>query len=91
MVVPKLLDDVGVRLLTEARETFDQLALRHHSLWRHADQLLLFPWVGHRAQMALVLALASRDITAVSRGIAVSAAVKYQDALVSIRTPLSPR
>jgi ATP-dependent Lhr-like helicase len=89
VVVPKFLDDVGVRLLTDARETFDQLALRHHSLWRHDDRLLLFPWVGHRAQMALILALASHDITAASHGIAVSAAVKYQDALVAALTALA--
>jgi ATP-dependent Lhr-like helicase len=88
IVVPKFLDDVGVGLLTEARETFDQLGLRHHSLRRHEDQLLLFPWVGHRSQMALILALATHEVTAASHGIAVSVTGKYQHALVAALTAL---
>jgi ATP-dependent Lhr-like helicase len=72
IVVPKFLDDVRVGLLAEARETFDQFGLRHHSLPRHEDQLLLFPWVGHKAQMALILALATHEVVAASQGIAVS-------------------
>jgi ATP-dependent Lhr-like helicase len=89
IVVPKFLDDVGIGLLTEARETFDHLGLRHHSLRRHDDQLLLFPWVGHRAQMALILALATHDITAASHGIAVSVAGKYRHCLVAALTALA--
>jgi ATP-dependent Lhr-like helicase len=43
--------------------------------------LLLFPWVGTRAQMALILALATRGITAASSGIAIVAPGTDQDAL----------
>jgi len=69
--VPRFLDETAVELLAEARETFDHLGLRDYSLRRHEDNILLFPWVGGRTQMALVLALAARNILATSNGLAV--------------------
>lgn len=71
IAVPRFLDDAAVALLTEARETFDHLGLRQCSLRRHDDQLLLFPWVGDRAQKALILALNVRKMAAASHGVAV--------------------
>jgi ATP-dependent Lhr-like helicase len=81
VAVPRFLNDTAIELLTEARETFDHLGLRHHSVRRHEDQILLFPWVGSRAQMALVLALAAHDIHATSHGLAVVVPAKDRDVL----------
>ncbi len=77
IAVPSFLDEVTVGLLTEARETFDRLGLRYHRLRRHEDEFILFPWIGHRAQMALILALRTHRVSATSRGIGV--VVKAQD------------
>jgi ATP-dependent Lhr-like helicase len=81
VVVPRFLNETAIELLTEARETFDHLGLRHHSVRRHEDQILLFPWVGSRAQMALVLALTAHDIHATSHGLAVLVPAKDRDVL----------
>jgi len=81
VAVPQYLDETAIELLTEARETFDHLGLRQYSLRRHEDHILLFPWVGDRAQMALVLALAMQNVPATSNGLAVVVPVKYQDLL----------
>ena len=69
--VPRFLDDKAVELLTQGRQEFDHLGLRQHAIRRHEDQLLLFPWTGDRAQMALILALTSKGVPAASNGIAV--------------------
>ncbi len=69
--VPRFLDEVAVRLLREARRAFDRFGLHDYSLYRHEDQLLLFPWVGNRSQLAFVLALNARKIRASPHGIAV--------------------
>jgi ATP-dependent Lhr-like helicase len=81
IAIPTFLDGTAVELLTEARETFDRLGLRHHGLRRNEDQLLLFPWVGNRAQMAFILALATYGIKATSSGIAVVVPAKDRKAL----------
>jgi len=83
IAVPRFLDKVALELLTEAREMFDHLGLRHASLRRHEDELLLFPWVGNRAQLALVLALASHGVTANSEGIAVTVPAKDEGKLIA--------
>jgi ATP-dependent helicase Lhr and Lhr-like helicase len=80
--VPRFLDEGAIALLTEGREAFDHLGLRHYSLRRHEDQILLFPWTGTRAQMALVLALGERGVAATSQGIAVMAPAKDESALM---------
>jgi ATP-dependent Lhr-like helicase len=80
--VPRFLDETAVALLTEARESFDCLGLRDYSMCRHEDHILLFPWVGGRAQLALVLALAACDISATSNGVAVIVPGKDQDVLM---------
>ena len=71
VAVPRFLDATAIELLTEARGTFGYLGLREYNSRRHEDHILLFPWVGGRAQMALVLALAAHDIHATSHGLAV--------------------
>ena len=71
IAIPGFLDKTAAGLLTEGRETFDHLGLRQFSLRRHDDQLLLFPWTGTRAQLALVLALIARKVRAASHGIAI--------------------
>jgi ATP-dependent Lhr-like helicase len=81
IAIPPFLDAAAVGLLTEARETFDRLGLRHASVRRDDDNLLLFPWVGDRAQMALILALAEHGVTAASSGIAVVVFRKNRSAL----------
>jgi ATP-dependent Lhr-like helicase len=89
IAVPAFLDEMAIDLLTDARETFDRLGLRDYSLRRHEDQLLLFPWVGNRAQMAFILALATHDVMAASHDIAVVIAGKYRHALVAALTALA--
>jgi len=71
IAVPRYLDDAAVQLLTEARDTFDHLGLRHSSVARHGDEIMLFPWAGEQAQMAFILALKARDIPATSQGISI--------------------
>ena len=82
IAVPRFLDETAAALLTEARGTFDRFRLRDHGLCRHEDQLLLFPWIGSRSQMAVVLALAARGIMAESNGIALVVPDKDQGALI---------
>lgn len=87
--VPRFLDDTAIGLLTHGRETFDHLGLRAFSLRRHEDQILLFPWVGSRAQMALVLSLNARKIAATSNGIAVVVSGKDHQVLADALTALA--
>jgi len=89
IAVPRFLDETAVKLVTEAREMFDHLGLRHASLRRHGDELLLFPWVGNRAQLALVLALAAQGVTANSEGIAVTVPAKDESKLTAALTALA--
>ena len=89
IAIPRFLDEGAVQLLTEGRETFDHLSLRRHSLRRHEDQLLLFPWTGTRAQMALILALLARGVSAASHGIAVVVPGQQERALVGALTALA--
>ena len=89
LAVPRFLDECAITLLAEGREMFDRLGLRVCGMRRHADQVLLFPWVGTRAQMALVLALRHRDIVAESHGIAVVARAEDVGPLVAALTALA--
>jgi ATP-dependent Lhr-like helicase len=79
VAVPRFLDATAIELLTEARETFGYIGLREYNSRRHEDHILLFPWVGGRAQMALVLALAACDIHATSHGLAAVVPGKDRD------------
>lgn len=81
--VPRFLDPTAVRLLAEARTSFDRLGLRHLAIARDAGQLLLFPWVGERQLNALRLALARADLAAEPLGIALAVAAKDEDALAA--------
>lgn len=87
--LPRFLDDTATQLLTEGRETFHRLGLRDFSLRRHEDELLLFPWTGARAQMALILALMAHKVGAISRGIAVVVPAKDQDLLLTVLRTLA--
>lgn len=89
VAMPRFLDETAIGLLTEAREMFDHLGLRHASIRRHEDELLLFPWVGDRAQLALVLALTSHGVAAASEGVAVTVSVKSQAKLMATLTALA--
>jgi ATP-dependent Lhr-like helicase len=82
IAVPSFLDENAGRLLTEGREMFDHLGLRHASMRRHEDEILLFPWVGNRAQLALVLALNTHGVNAASEGIAVTVPAERYHSLV---------
>jgi ATP-dependent Lhr-like helicase len=89
IAVPTFLDAAAVGLVTEARETFDRLGLRHASVRRNEDDLLLFPWVGDRAQMAFILALAAHGVMAASSGIAVVVPGQHEAALRRILETLA--
>lgn len=91
IAIPRFLDKIALECLTEARVTFDNLGLRHAGLYRYEDELLLFPWVGNRAQLALVLALASHGVTANSEGIAVTIPAKDGGKLVATLKTLAER
>jgi ATP-dependent Lhr-like helicase len=81
IAIPRFLDARAGQFITEARECFDRLGLRACSMRRHEDQILLFPWVGGQAQLALVLALASHGVAATPDGIAVTVPAKDQATL----------
>ena len=87
--VPRFLDAPAAGLLAEGRSTFDRLGLREHGLCRHEEQLLLFPWVGGRAQLAFVLALKMHGVTSASNGIAVTVRSTDGCSLVEALTKLS--
>ena len=87
--MPRFLDEAAIGLLAEGRETFDLMDLRARSVRRHEDQLLLFPWVGNRAQMALVLALSARGVKSTSHGIAVAVPLGEQQPLQSALAALA--
>ena len=89
VAIPRFLDETAAMLLVQARETFDRLGLRHASLRRHGDELMLFPWVGDRAQLALVLALAAHVIAASSKGIAVTSPAHGEGELIAALQALS--
>ena len=78
IAVPTFLDVVAIGLLREARESFDRLGLRHGSVCRHDDSLLIFPWTGPRQQMALILALARAGLEPVQLGLAVAVAAERE-------------
>lgn len=87
--IPSFLDEMAVTLLTEARESFDHLGLRHSSARRHDGQILLFPWVGDRTQMALRLAMAAHKRAATSLGIAISVPGEHADTLADVLRTLA--
>ena len=91
IAIPRFLGRVALECLTEARETFDHLGLRHAGLHRHEDELLLFPWVGNRAQLALVLALATHGVKANSEGIAVAVSAQDGSTLITALKTLAER
>lgn len=91
IAIPRFLDKIALECLTEARETFDHLGLRHAGLHRHEDELLLFPWVGNRAQLALVLALATHGVKANSEGIAVAVSAQDGSTLITALKTLAER
>ena len=87
--VPRFLDATAAAMLAEGRGTFEHLGLREHGLCRHEGQLMLFPWVGARAQLALVLALAMHGVTSASNGVAVTVHSRDGRALVEALTAVS--
>ena len=84
--VPAFLDATAAQLLGEARESFDRLGLRHSSVCRHEDRLLLFPWAGPRQQTALLLALMRAKVEPEQLGLAVAVPIGRA---VSLRKELS--
>ena len=71
LTLPAFLDPTAKQLVAEARTTYDRLGLRHSFIARHEGQLLLFPWVGEKKQLALVLALTHAHLEPVPLGIAI--------------------
>lgn len=82
VAVPAFLDRAAITLLAEARTTYDRLGLRHSSIVRHDDNLLLFPWVGERRQQALLLALVRAGLEPTPLGLAIAVAAEREPALV---------
>jgi ATP-dependent Lhr-like helicase len=70
--IPSFLDANATQLLTEARESFERLGLRHRSVCRHEDRLLIFPWTGPLGQSTLLLALIDAGMTPEQLGLAIS-------------------
>jgi ATP-dependent helicase Lhr and Lhr-like helicase len=87
-ILPTFLDATAAQLLAEARESFDRLGLRHHSVCRHKDRLLIFPWYGPRRQTTLLLALMQAGLKPEQYGLAISVPVEQQvqlrQALISL-------
>lgn len=86
IAVPAFLNATAIDLLREARESFDRLGLRHGSVCRHEDSLLLFPWVGPARLMGLQLALAQSGLEPVPLGLALAVPASRESQL---RTELS--
>jgi ATP-dependent Lhr-like helicase len=82
VAVPTFLDRAAIDLLAEARTTFDRLGLRHSSVARHGDSLLLFPWVGERRQQALLLALVRAELEPTPLGLAIAVEANHEQVLI---------
>ena len=89
IALPSFLDRTTIGLVTEAREGFDRLGLRHQSICHHDGSLLLFPWRGPRAQTALTLALVRAGLTPEGLGLAVSVPAAQEEALQAELTVLA--
>ena len=74
-------DRTAIDLLAEARSSFDRLGLRHASVARHEDSLLLFPWVGERRHQAFLLALTRAGLEPTSLGLAIGVSAHHEQAL----------
>jgi ATP-dependent Lhr-like helicase len=83
LAVPTFLDRAAIDLLAEARTTFDRLGLRHSSVARHGDSLLLFPWVGERRQQALLLALVRAELEPTPLGLAIAVEANHEQVLIA--------
>jgi ATP-dependent Lhr-like helicase len=81
MTVPAFLDQRAISLLAEGRTTFDRFDLRRLSVTRHDGQLLLFPWIGERQQLGLLLALTKADLEPTPLGLAIGVAAYRSEAL----------
>ena len=79
--IPTFLDATAAGLLVEARHSFDRLGLRHSSVCRHEDRLLVFPWAGPRRQTALLLALTRANLEPEPLGLAIALEVGRASAL----------
>jgi ATP-dependent helicase Lhr and Lhr-like helicase len=67
--LPTFLDEIGARLLVEAREEFDRLGLRRSGVIEIEDDTFLFPWAGSVSTGTLALALKGAGLEVSTRGV----------------------
>jgi len=68
---PPYLDAKAIQLLREARSAFHRFELTDASILEHGSDLIIFPWVGSKSQLALTLALNAAGVKAGMAGIAI--------------------
>jgi ATP-dependent Lhr-like helicase len=69
--IPAYLDAKAIQLLQEARSAFNRFNLLENSILEHGSDLILFPWIGAKSQLALTLALRGTGLKAGMSGFAV--------------------
>jgi ATP-dependent Lhr-like helicase len=72
--IPPYLDAKAIQLLQEARSAFHRFELAHAAILEHGSDLIIFPWIGSKSQLALTLALNAAGIKAGMAGIAIDCA-----------------
>lgn len=87
--IPRFLDESAIKLLQEARSSFDRHGLRASAAARYDGEILLFPWVGERKQQALFLALVRAKLSPGQSGIVLSVDSALEGALVAELTLLA--
>lgn len=69
--IPVYLDAKAIQLLQEARSAFSRFNLLENSILEHGSDLIVFPWIGAKSQLALTLALRATGLKAGMSGFAV--------------------
>ena len=79
---PAYLDVTAAGLLGEGPAAFTRLGLAASRASHHGDQLLLFPWAGAPAYIALVLALAAGGVEAQASTLALGVSARQRERLL---------
>jgi ATP-dependent Lhr-like helicase len=69
--IPPFIDRGAQQLLTEARQSFAKYGLVGSDILEHGAEILLFPWAGGPAQLALTLCLRDFGLMAEPNGFAI--------------------
>jgi ATP-dependent Lhr-like helicase len=91
LAVPIFLDHAAKEFLQEARESYDRYGLRSRSVIRHAESLIIFPWVGEKKFNALLLSFSAAKLEPTALGLALSVPRRHEAALRATLEALTRR